>query len=167
MAQTGARRRPHSAEALDAFQIRGVSHNIPFLSALMRHPRFISGRLTTGFIAEEFPDGFHGVEASGEDQQLLAAVAAVAHHLTALRDARMSGRMSPPKLNSGADYVVVMGRERFAVTVAETANGHAVIGDGGSTELIGEWRPGDPLYQGRADGREVRCRSTAPASAIA
>jgi len=141
--------------ALDAFQIRGVGHNIPFLSALMRHPRFISGRLTTGFIAEEFPDGFHGVEASGEDQQLLAAVAAVAHHLTALRDAQVSGRISPPRLNSGADYVVIMGQEQLPVTVAETANGHAVIGDGGSIELIGEWRPGDTLYQGRADGREV------------
>ncbi len=155
----GADRAPGDGQrlrrALDAFQIRGVSHNIPFLSALMRHPRFVAGRLTTGFIAEEFPDGFHGVEASGEDQQLLAAVAAVAHHLTALRDAQVSGRISPPKLNSGADYVVVMGQEQLPVTVAETANGHAVIGDGGSIELIGEWRPGDTLYQGRADGREV------------
>ncbi len=67
----------------------------------------------------------------------------------------MTGRISPPKLNSGADYVVVMGEVQLPVTVAETANGHAVIGDGGSTELIGEWRPGDTLYQGRADGREV------------
>ena len=123
MAKTAARRRP-------AFQIRGVSHNIPFLSALMRHPRFISGRLTTGFIAEEFPDGFHGVEASGEDQQLLAAVAAVAHHMTALRDAQVSGRISPPKLNSGADYVVVMGQEQLPVTVAETATDHVGIHGG-------------------------------------
>ncbi len=49
-------------EALDAFYIRGLNHNMPFLSALMAHERFAAGRLTTGFIAEEFPDGFHGVD---------------------------------------------------------------------------------------------------------
>src|SRR5260370_399099 len=63
--------------ALDAYQIRGVSHNISFLSALLRHPRFVAGRLTTGFIAEEFPDGFQGAKPSEEECQLLAAVAAV------------------------------------------------------------------------------------------
>jgi propionyl-CoA carboxylase alpha chain len=141
--------------ALDAFQIRGVAHNIPFLSALMRHPRFISGRLATGFIAEEFPDGFHGAAASAEDRRLLAAVGAVVHHQTVLRDAQVSGRLSPPKPTGGADYVVVMGEAHLPMTVAETAGGHAVIGAGGSIELAGDWRPGDTLYQGRADGREV------------
>jgi propionyl-CoA carboxylase alpha chain len=141
--------------ALDAFQIRGVAHNIPFLSALMRHPRFISGRLTTGFIAEEFPEGFHGVAPSEEEQRLLAAVAAMAHHLTQLRDAQVSGRLSPPRPKSGADYVVVTGDTQLTLTVAETAGGHAVIGARGSIELTGNWRPGETLYQGRADGHEV------------
>ena len=141
--------------ALDAFQIRGVAHNIPFLSALMRHPRFISGRLTTGFIAEEFREGFHGAEADDGDRRLLAAIAVVVHHRTVLRDAQVSGRLSPPKPKSGADYVVVMGEAQLPVTVAETAGGHAVIGAGSSIELTGDWRPGDTLYQGRADGREV------------
>jgi propionyl-CoA carboxylase alpha chain len=141
--------------ALDAFQIRGVAHNIPFLSALMRHPRFISGRLTTGFIAEEFPEGFHGAEADDDDRRLLAAIAVVVHHRTVLRDAQVSGRLSPPKPKGGADYVVVMGEAHLPMTVAETAGGHAVIGAGGSIELTGDWRPGDTLYQGRADGREV------------
>jgi propionyl-CoA carboxylase alpha chain len=141
--------------ALDAFQIRGVRHNISFLAALMRHPRFVSGRLTTGFIAEEYPDGFHGAAAGEEDRRLLAAVAAVVHHLTALRDEQISGRQSPPKSSSGADYVVLMDQAQLPVTVVETAGGHAVIGAGGSIELIGDWRPGETLYQGRADGRAV------------
>ncbi|HEX7197890.1 MAG TPA: biotin/lipoyl-containing protein, partial [Dongiaceae bacterium] len=141
--------------ALDAFQIRGVAHNIPFLSALMRHPRFISGRLTTGFIAEEFPEGFHGAEADDNDRRLLAAIAVVVHHRTVLRDAHVSGRLSPPKPKGGADYVVVMGETHLPMTVAETAGGHAVIGAGSSIELTGDWRPGDTLYQARADGGEV------------
>ncbi len=141
--------------ALDAFQIRGVGHNIPFLSALMRHPRFVSGRLTTGFIAEEFPDGFHGAEAGPEDRRLLAAVAAVVHHLTSLRDEQVSGRLHPPKPNHGGDYVVIAGEEQMPVTVAETAGGYTVIGTGGSSELIGQWRPGEGLYQAHADGHPV------------
>jgi propionyl-CoA carboxylase alpha chain len=141
--------------ALDAFQIRGVAHNIPFLAALVRHPRFLAARLTTGFIAEEFPDGFHGAEATADDRRLLAAVAGVVHHLTARRDAQISGRLSPARPSSGADYVVVMERNHLPVTVAETAAGHAVLGAGGGLELVGDWRPGDTLYQGRADGRAV------------
>ncbi len=141
--------------ALDGFQIRGVRHNISFLAALMRHPRFVSGRLTTGFIAEEFPEGFHGSAAGEEDRRLLAAVAAVVHHVTALRDDRISGRQSPSRPSSGADYVVLMDQDQLPVTVVETAGGHAVIGTAGSVELIGNWRPGEALYQGRADGRTV------------
>ncbi len=141
--------------ALDAYQIRGVSHNIPFLSALLLHPRFAAGRLTTGFIAEEFPDGFQAVKPSEEERRLLFAVAAVVHHRRALRDGQISGRLSPARENSGADYVVVLGLDHAPVTVAETAGGHAVIGAAGSTELIGDWQPGDTLYRGRADGKPI------------
>ena len=56
------------ASALDAFVIDGIRHNIPFLSALMQHPRWREGRLSTGFIAEEFPDGFHPLDAGGRDR---------------------------------------------------------------------------------------------------
>ncbi len=141
--------------ALDAYQIRGVSHNIPFLSALLLHPRFAAGRLTTGFIAEEFPHGFQAVKPTGAQRQLLEAVAAVVHHRTQLRDAQISGRLSPPRENSGADYVVQLGREQTSVTVAETAGGHAVIGPSGSIELVGGWQPGEALYRGRADGKPI------------
>ena len=141
--------------ALDDYQIRGVSHNIPFLSALLRHPRFVAGRLTTGFIAEEFPDGFQGAKPSEEERQFLAAVAAVVHHRVQQRDEQISGRLSPPKESGGADYVVVLGLDHLPVTVAETAGGHAIIGVGASIELTGDWHPGDMLYRGRADGETV------------
>jgi propionyl-CoA carboxylase alpha chain len=141
--------------ALDAYQIRGVSHNISFLSALLHHPRFVAGQLTTGFIAEEFPDGFQGARPGDEDRQLLASVAAVIHHLTQMRDEQISGRLNPPKTSGGADYVVVLGLDHRPVTVAETAGGHAVIGAGASIELTGQWTPGDTLYRGRADGETL------------
>jgi len=141
--------------ALDAYQIRGLSHNIPFLSALLRHPRFAAGQLSTAFIAEVFPDGFQGAKPSGGDRQLLAAVAAVVHHRGQLRDEQITGRLGPPKACAGANYVVVLGLDHLPVTVAETAGGHAVIGAGASIELIGDWHPGDMLYRGRAAGEII------------
>src|SRR5258708_25966286 len=66
------------ADALDAFYIRGLNHNISFLAAIAIHPRFRAGRLTTGFIAEEFPDGFRGAELTNESRRVLVAAAAVA-----------------------------------------------------------------------------------------
>jgi propionyl-CoA carboxylase alpha chain len=151
------RRRATSAitAALDAYQIRGVSHNIPFLSALLRHPRFAAGQLTTGFIAEVFPDGFQAAMLSEADRRLLTAVAAVIHHRARQRDEQIEGRLGPPKASGGADYVVVRELDHLPVTVAETAGGHAVIGAGFSIELIGDWHPGDTLYRGRAAGEAV------------
>ena len=70
-------------EALDAFRIEGLGHNIDFLSAIMQHPRFLAGELTTGFIAEEYPDGFQGAPASEET-------------LRAHRRGRRGHRIHPP-----------------------------------------------------------------------
>src|SRR5262245_41452525 len=69
------------SNALDAFVIDGIRHNIPFLSALMQHKRWQDGRLSTGFIAEEYPDGFHPVAPEGVTAQTIAAVAAAVDHV--------------------------------------------------------------------------------------
>ncbi len=78
------------ATALDAFVIDGIRHNIPFLSALMQHPRWREGRLSTGFIAEEFPDGFQPLVARGETERRLAVVAAHVDHVLNQRKRRIS-----------------------------------------------------------------------------
>jgi propionyl-CoA carboxylase alpha chain len=155
---SGADRRQAIAalmEGLDAFHIRGVGQNISFLSALLRHPRFRAGRLSTNFIAEEFPDGFHGASLTPEERRHVVAVAAMIHHRTQARDAAISGRLHPPKPASGGEWVVMDGRDPIRVTVAETAGGYAVINGEASHELIGDWRIGEPLYQGRVNGLPI------------
>jgi propionyl-CoA carboxylase alpha subunit len=142
-------------DALDAFYIRGVSHNIGFLTALLHHPRFIAGRLSTGFIAEEYPDGFHGADADPAQIRLLAAVTAVVHHLHQQRDAAISGRVRAFEPAAGSEWVVRHAAGNHRLTVAETAGGFAVIDGQGSHELISSWRIGDPLYQGAVNGRSV------------
>jgi len=142
-------------EALDAFVIRGVGHNLPFLAALIAHPRFAAGDLHTGFIADAFPGGFAAWRPAERERSLLIAVAAIIHHRLWLRDNEISGRLQPATPVAGADWVVLAGGEAHPVTVAETADGFAVIGRSGSHELVGRWRFGEPLYQGLANGEPI------------
>jgi len=155
---SGADRREAIAalgDALDGFYIKGVAHNTRFLSALLRHPRFMSGDLSTGFIAEEFPDGFHGGAADAKTLGLLTAVAAVVHHQHQERDAAISGRLRAAPERSGGEWVVLHNGTARRVTVALTAGGFAVIDGDASHELISAWRIGDPLYQGEVNGRGI------------
>src|SRR5262245_55293573 len=85
--------------ALDAFYIDGIRHNIPFLSAVMAHPRWRAGTLSTGFIAEEFPEGFHPIAPEGERARVIAAVAAAVDHVIGERKRRISGQMSGRLVN--------------------------------------------------------------------
>ena len=142
-------------DALDALQIRGVAHNTRFLSALLQHPRFAAGRLSTGFIAEEFPDGFHAGAADPAALRLLGAVAAAMHHQHREREAAISGRLHPAEPRDGSEWVVLHNGAKQTVTVAATAGGFAVIDGDASYELVSTWRIGDALYQGTVNGRAV------------
>ncbi len=127
--------------ALDAFEIEGLGHNIDFVSAIMQHPRFRSGELTTGFIAEEYPDGFHGAATSAETLRDLAAIAGFIATARADRarqiDQQLDGELEPPY-----DWSVMIGGKDFAVSLDEdiTVNGEPV-------DLALEYTPGDRLIE--------------------
>jgi propionyl-CoA carboxylase alpha chain len=142
-------------EALDSFYIRGLGHNVPFLSALMAHPRFHAGRLTTGFIAEEFPEGFHGVNLPEEAKGDVVAVAAVVHQTYARRAVSSTPRFKTAAPVANGKWVVKIGKEQHEVTVVETAMGHAVIDGKRSRELVSDWQIGDSIYRGRIDNRRI------------
>jgi propionyl-CoA carboxylase alpha chain len=142
-------------EALDSFYIRGLNHNIPFLSALAAHPRFQAGRLSTAFIAEEFPDGFHGVTPDPDAMADLVAVIATVHHLYERRAHARAPHFQAKGSKVGGDWVVKLDGVPHAVSVVETAGGFAVVDGNSSREVISNWRLGDPLYQGRIDGRPI------------
>ncbi len=142
-------------DALDAYYIRGISHNIPFLAALMAHPRFIEGRLTTGFIAEEYPDGFRQEHALHDDPKLLIAVAATLHRTVEDRAARISGRMPGHERNVGDAFVALMGSEEIPLTVRPAPHG-AEVECGSQTYAVRTgWKPGEPLFTGEVNARSV------------
>ena len=103
--------------ALDSFEIEGPGNNIDFVSALMQHPRFREGALTTGFIAEEYPDGFHGAPASPELLRSLAAIAAFAATAEADRARRIDGQLGK-RLRPPAEWSVKIGGAEHQVSVS-------------------------------------------------
>ena len=128
--------------ALDEFEIEGPGHNIDFLSALMQHERFRSGNITTGFIAEEYPDGFHGSPASPELLRELAAIAAFAATAEADRARRVDGqlgkRLSPP-----SGWQVLIDGTAHDVELSEDD----VVVDGEAVDIAMEYTPGDRLIE--------------------
>ena len=127
-------------EALDRIELEGLGHNIDFLSALMQHPRFRSGELTTGFIADEYPDGFEGAAVAEQTTCVLAAVAGVMATADADRARRISGQLGhtlPPPGDwtvriGGADHEVVLGEDGILV-------------DGDPVEVAFDYTPGDRM----------------------
>src|SRR5579863_5919804 len=145
------------ATALDSFVIDGIRHNIPFLSALMQHPRWREGRLSTGFIAEEFPDGFHPLKPEGETERRLAVAAALIDHTLNERKRRISGQLrEPDHVRFELKRVVAIGSSRISLEIEPEERGAAItFADGRRAEVRSDWKPGDPLWRGTIDGVDV------------
>ncbi|MCW2247262.1 propionyl-CoA carboxylase alpha chain [Azospirillum fermentarium] len=147
-------------EALDQYYIRGVSHNIPFLASLMANQCFVDGRLTTNFIAEEYPNGFHAADLPPDDPAVLVSVAAVAHRVLNDRDIQISGKIPAAPVKVRNDWVVVVEGNAHPVHLHPLADSPQRIGYG--VEIAGkvhkvwsDWQIGQPLFQGTVDGRPV------------
>lgn len=126
--------------ALDQFVIEGPSHNLEFLSAVMQHPRFRAGDITTAFIAEEYPEGFQGAPASAETLQRLAAIAVFIMTAEADRDLRVSGQLGE-RLRPSTEWQVVAGDIAMEASISKDA----IVIDGTAITLDMAYTPGDRL----------------------
>ena len=143
------------SHALDAFVIDGVEHNIPFLAAVMQHPRWREGRLSTGFIAEEFKGGFKPRVPRGEELQLLAAVAIAIDHLGNARRRQITDQMGGPAVRFASRRIAVVGNERVEALVEGTLGAPIQVTflhrDGqrrATLKLKSDWWPGAPVWSG-------------------
>ncbi|RDV05467.1 acetyl-CoA carboxylase biotin carboxylase subunit [Undibacter mobilis] len=149
------------SDALDAFVIDGIRHNIPFLSALMAHPRWKSGKLSTGFIAEEFPEGFHPQVPDGERAEVIAAVAAAIDHVLGERKRQISGQMTGRVVTREANRAVWLGDTEYRLEVKRENGTIGVRFDGKDgnknavRHLESSWKPGEPLWAGTMDSKPV------------
>ena len=149
------------SHALDAFYIDGIRHNIPFLSALMSHPRWREGNLSTGFIAEEFPGGFTARAPEGETARRLAAVGAAIDHVLGERKRQISGQLNGRPVQREGRRAVWLDRQEIILDVGREADGIAVRfvdGEGRAGQahyLVSPWTPGQPVWQGTIDAQPV------------
>ncbi len=143
-------------DALDAYLIRGVSHNVSFLNAVIANPRFRAGRLTTEFIAEEFPDGFQPSDLPRTDPMTVVAVAAMVHCRRAARAGEISGQTRRFEYRVGRDWVVIANGEHYPVEVAATLDGFDVRSNGNLYRIETAWRLEEPIVEARVNGSAVR-----------
>jgi len=145
------------AEALDSFYIDGIQHNIPFLTALMQHPRWQEGALSTGFIAEEFPDGFKAREPEGEALHVIAAVAAVIDHENNLRRRAITNQMAGQPVHFARRRIVKVSDVTLPIEVEGGEGSHKVAfpDTGSEVELKSDWRPGEPVWSGTLGGKTI------------
>ncbi len=142
------------SQALDAFYIDGIRHNIPFLSALMNHPRWREGNLSTGFIAEEFPKGFGPRTPEGETAHRIAAVGAAVDHILGERKRQISGQLNGRAVSRERRRSVWLDRNEVQLDVARDGEGIVIrlVGADGNlgqpVTLLSNWKPGDPVWQG-------------------
>jgi propionyl-CoA carboxylase alpha chain len=149
--------------ALDAFEVEGIGHNLPFLAAVMDHPRFISGDISTAFIAEEYPDGFMGAAIDDAALERLAAAAIRLKMIRERRDAHVTGALSNHEREVGSDMVVTLAKQVFA---GRARNGDLLLSrldgpaapkgfdyeSGRVVPVSTEWTPGDTLARLTVDG---------------
>jgi propionyl-CoA carboxylase alpha chain len=147
--------------ALDAFYVDGIRHNIPFLAALMHHPRWREGRLSTAFISEEFPKGFSARQPEGEVARRIAAVGAAIDHVLGERKRQISGQMDGRLVQRERRRAVWLERKEVALDVARETGGIAVRfidadgRPGNPHQLVSSWAPGDPVWHGTIDAHIV------------
>ena len=145
--------------ALDEFELEGIGHNLPFLSAVMDHERFISGNISTAFIEEEYPDGFEGALLPEDVLKQLAAGASAMHRVSEIRAARVSGRMDNHEREVGTDFVISLGGYDMVVKVEADRDGSTVaFADGTSHRVSSNWKPGEGLARLNISGQAVTAK---------
>ncbi|WP_305971491.1 MULTISPECIES: acetyl/propionyl/methylcrotonyl-CoA carboxylase subunit alpha [unclassified Mameliella] len=139
--------------ALDSFEVEGIGHNLPFVAAVMDHPKFISGDMTTAFIAEEYPEGFEGVTLGEDELKRVAAAAAAMNRVAEIRRTRVTGRLGNHERRVGSDWVVSLQGVDYDVVIDADPDGSTVnFADGSSLRVEGNWTPGDTLARMKLNG---------------
>lgn len=138
----------HLIHALDSYYIRGVSHNISFLNALIDHPRFRSGKLTTNFIADEYPDGFRAEDVPQSEPLIPVAVAAYVHYRQQQRELSAGGNPD----QTPCDWVVAAGDTHYPIYIAPDEEGYAITHEDTVYRLQTDWQPGEALVHATING---------------
>ena len=141
--------------ALDEFEVEGIGHNLPFLSAVMDHPKFVAGDITTAFIAEEYPEGFGGAVLPDDELERIVAAASAMHRLAEIRRTRISGRLDNHERRVGENWVVFVNGREIPARIRADRDGATVAVNGRELRVESDWKPGQTLARLVVDGRPL------------
>ena len=141
------------ADALDRYLLKGISHNIDFLAAIMAHPRFQAGTdVTTGFIAEEYPEGFHGAALDADTKTALLAAAATLHAISTERAQFITGQLSEDPAITTPDWVIELNKTQTPVHIESDEDQFTLTIDNEEITLETDWQLGQPLFEATING---------------
>lgn len=142
--------------ALDEYYIRGIAHNIPFLSSVMAHPRWQSGDISTNFIAEEYPDGFLGGVLTDSVKEAMVCAALYMNAVETSRALQFEkGKINDVYPPQDAKWHVTIDEQEIVATILPTEEGVAVFIEGKTLEVTSPWVPGDLVFKAAIDGSET------------
>ncbi|MCB1910638.1 MAG: acetyl-CoA carboxylase biotin carboxylase subunit [Zoogloeaceae bacterium] len=142
-------------DALNAFVIRGIGSNIPFQAALLQHPRFCSGKFNTGFIAEEYPQGFDASMVPHDDPTLLAAVATFARLRYIERAVQTSHQLQGHGRRVASKWVALMGDKNYELEVQDIEGGKAFTCGDKRYEIRSDWTFRDLIFNATINGEPI------------
>jgi propionyl-CoA carboxylase alpha chain len=138
--------------ALGKYVIRGISHNISFLEAVMGHPKFASGDISTNFIAEEYPEGFFGAELTSQTTKIFLCVGLHVFLNDAIRACTISGQLQGRQRHIGNKWVVNVGTDSFSVYARSIESGYEIRHESSQMLITSNWILGNRLFHGELDG---------------
>ena len=141
--------------ALDGYYIRGLSHNISFLNALIRHPRFREGRLTTNFISEEFPDGFDAGKGDGRKILAMIAIAALVHDEENERINNTAQHVESDEENASYSWIGLTSETRYQISVSWSENYYQISVNNSVFQILTDWQIGQPIFKAEINGELV------------
>ena len=159
------------ASALNRYYVDGIGHNIAFLSAIMNHPRWHSGDISTNFIADEYPDGFEGASLSDEQLSDIAICCIFMDHVENLRKRSISGQISSHAISYQHQRVAVINKQAFSFEIIEDDDIEGYVthislmkeGEKEATqriEISSQWHPGNPIFSAYVNERKIDCQIT-------
>ena len=143
-------------KALDVFVVEGIASNLPFLSAVMDHPKFISGDISTAFIDQEYEDGFTGVKLSIDIQVQIAAAAVFMNGVVVDRSFQITGKMSNLTISRNCEWVVSIDNREFEVHYDSYLDKHQVKITGyDNFKIVSDWKPGQRIAEISVDSKII------------
>ena len=145
-------------QSLSSYVIRGITHNMGFLEAIITHPRFQSGDINTNFLNEEYPDGFSGTELTSSVTEVFLATSLFIHLREKQRAARIPGQLETQSDRIGTRWIATIDGESYPVVTKPSEKGYAIRNSSTRIEVKSEWQVGSKLFRGEVNGAKINVR---------